>query len=238
MPRRSARFVVLLLLVLVAAAGCKQEITSGDYGPVTIGQPKLEALAALKANGLWPIRPILYNERRVENPSQGNLAKIFSDDAGILVWIGEYPGPVSIEFVDSLVSRTWPEYQITPSTPEDTKTEQRELARLKRLIEPSMSKEAVFDALEKFETNFRLTVGNFVVGYRQPRVTITTARALAKDPDYQKLILTNDGWQFHGLEREIWYGLFLSPFQSEVTIYFRNDRIERIEHEHFPFDIK
>ena len=61
MPRRSARFVVLLLLVLVAAAGCKQEITSGDYGPVTIGQPKLEALAALKANGLWPIRPILYS---------------------------------------------------------------------------------------------------------------------------------------------------------------------------------
>ena len=59
----------------------------------------------------------------------------------------------------------------------------------------------------------------------------------ANAPDYRNLILANDGWQFYGLKEEVWYESILSPFQSGVTIYFRNDRIERIEHEYFLLEL-
>ena len=59
----------------------------------------------------------------------------------------------------------------------------------------------------------------------------------ANAPDYRNLILANDGWKFYGLKEEVWYEPILSPFYSTVTIYFRNDRIERFEHWHLPFEL-
>ena len=82
---------VFLLLILLAVAGCKRDIRSGDFGPLTIGQSKLEALAALKAYGLfkgyglWMIEPVPYNSQYVVNPTRDRLAKLFSEDAGIYV---------------------------------------------------------------------------------------------------------------------------------------------------------
>ena len=93
-----------------------------------------------------------------------------------------------------------------------------------------MSRAAVFDVLAEFKSAFGVTVGNFVVGYQQYHIS---GISVASDPDYRKLLLANDGWVFYGLKDELWY----EPFYSDVTIYFRNDRIERIEHQHFPIPL-
>ena len=224
------RFGVFLLLALLAMTGCKRDIRSGDYGPVTIGQSKPEALAALNAHGIWQISPVVYNEQQIKNPSRNDLTKHLSGEAGVLIWIGGHPWPLRIEFVDNLVSKKWPEIRINSTAPEQMKLKGRELARLDQLMKLGMTRQAVFDVLADFKSAFGVTVGNFVVGYQQYRIS---GIPVASDPDYRKLLIANDGWQFNGLKDELWY----EPFYSKVTIYFRNDRIERIEHWHFQFEL-
>lgn len=232
---------VFLLLILLAVAGCKRDIRSGDLGPLTIGQSKLEALAALKAYGLfkeyglWTLEPVLYNSQYVVNPTRDRLAKLFSEDAGIYVLLGGAGVPLRIEFTDNLVARKWPEIDTFVTIHEWVNRQNREYARLDQRIKLGMSREGVFDAIGKIKSSFRVSVSNFVVGYQRFRWMRQRERE-ANAPDYRNLIFANDGWQFYGLKEEVWYESILSPDQSGVTIYFRNDRIEHIEHEYFLFE--
>ena len=223
---------VWLLLILLTTAGCEREITSGDYGPLSIGQLKTEAIEALIAYGkrLTHIHPVPYPKYYIESPSRDDLARHLSSQAGVLVWIGKEPFPLRIEFETDLVSNVWPVYRLYPATAELMKSKRRELIRLRRLIALGMSREAVFDTLTEFESIFEMAVGNFVVGYQKFR---TTRAGFDDDPDYRNLLLANDAWKFRGLKEELWY----EPFYSNVTIIFRNDRIERIMHSHFPFEL-
>lgn len=233
MPRLS----VILTVVLVAVTGCKSEITSGAYGPISIGQSKLEALAALTAHGIWRIGSVLYHGRYINNPTHDDLVKNFSDEAGIQVRIGGYPHPLRIEFIDNLVSKTWPNYQsYTPLDPELI-IKFREMKRLQKLIKSGFTRDAVFGGISKFETRFLQEVRNFVVGENQFREIPPANKVDANDLEYQKLVLFNDGWRFSGLKEEVWYEPILSPVESTVTVYFRNGRIERIEHWHLPVEL-
>ncbi|NKB50202.1 MAG: hypothetical protein GKS02_12670 [Alphaproteobacteria bacterium] len=207
----------------------------GDYGPLSIGQPKLEALNALRANGNWP-NPVVYEEQYIDSPSDSDLATLFPNEAGIVVWIGGYPQPLRIEFDDHLVSNKWPEYDIAPTAPKDLKIKNQEMVRLDRSIEVGMARDTVFDAIANFDTEFEVSVGNFVVGEQKFR-EMRRGEFKKNDPDYRDLILANDGWQFTGLKDQVWYTPIAEPFYSRVTIYFRNDRIERIEHFHLPFEL-
>ena len=61
------RFGVFLLLALLVMTECTRDIRSGDYGPVTIGQSKPDALAALNAHGIGQISPVVYKEQRISS---------------------------------------------------------------------------------------------------------------------------------------------------------------------------
>ena len=230
------RSVAIPFFVLLALAGCKIEITSGEYGPVSVGQTKLEARAALKSQGLWRVHPVVYPKRYINNPTRADLAAQLSEDAGVMVWIGHHPWPLRIEFDGEFVTRTWPDDSISPSAPEHMKVKAREVARLQQRIKPGAHRGQIFDTIAAFETPFDVSVGNFVVGYQRFYV-MDRKEIRANDAQYEELILANDGWRFNGLKDEIWYAPIIEPWTSIVTIYFREDRIERIEHEHFPIEL-
>jgi hypothetical protein len=47
------------------------------------------------------------------------------------------------------------------------------------------------------------------------------------------LLLRTDVWKFDGLDELVWY----DPWYSQVTLYFKNNALERIEHWAFPFEL-
>ena len=72
-------------------------------------------------------------------------------------------------------------------------------------------------------------VSNFVVGEQEWRMSFKgTMTDSARD-----LLLRSDAWKFDGLEDEVWY----NPYYSQVNLFFKNGKLERIEHWVFPIEL-
>jgi hypothetical protein len=222
------RRLLLVLALAGTAIACTKTTTAGSYGPFTIGEDKHVALLKLEALRVGYVEPVPYEAVQINNPTASSMRKL-EDSEGVLVWFEHDPFPLRIEFDGDALVRTWPRMEIEQHSPPDSRRVQGAMSELQRRIEGVPSRQKVFEVICDFASDHETTVGNFVVGEQELRVG---AQPLWTD-EYRGLLLDNDAWRFEGLQDQVLY----DPFYSTVTLYFRKDRLERIEHWAFPFEL-
>jgi hypothetical protein len=165
----------------------------------------------------------------VSNPLRATYEQ-FPDQDGLMIWLKQHPFPLRIEFTNGVVSKTWPQIEVIPSSPPEMQKVETELARLQSTVVPGMTRKEVYDRLAGFDTPFPLTAENFIPGYQEFRV-----KGIPNPwtDEFKALLLRTNTWQFQGLKELLWY----KPYYSTVTLYFHDNKLKRIEHYHFPVEL-
>jgi hypothetical protein len=235
--RFTTRRVILLAVVAVAilagllihySAGTRTT-RYGHYGPLQIGDEKEKTLLRLVQLGVGYIEPLPYESIFIENPSDQDIAKLDQSDGVMVRLSGDY-FPLRIEFVNGQVSRTWPLMETKSYQPANARENTLLYAQLQARLKEGMPRHEAMQSILEFGRAHDIKVENFVAGWQELRIQT--------DPDirsesYRALLLRNDSWEFEGLKEEVWY----DPFYSQVRLFFREGRLQRIEHFVFPFEL-
>jgi hypothetical protein len=223
---------VLLILLSILVGGCAQqtkEVSSGTYGPFSIGENKSSALAKTeRITTLSSVVAVASRELYIENPSQSELHQLDEDD-GILVWVDHHPWPLRIELENNAVAKIWGAPMPCTASKERMNIACTEINRLSAQFSAGMSRQDAYRAIVTFHTSLSKQVGNFVVG---PKELSPAAQATARE--YRNFLLSKNGWQFEGLKE---LPRFNEPFYSTVTLYFRGDRLIKIKHWSAPYEL-
>jgi hypothetical protein len=214
------------LLIGPALAGCTKVVDKGTYGPFRIGESKIEALQQARKLGVH-LTPVVPEPIYIKNPDTDGLVRLNSSN-GILVWLGEHPWPLRIEFTKGHVSAVWPKFPQSSRAPESMQAIESELARLSSMIRVGSTRSYTYKVLLGFRSAYRLDVGTFVVGYQR----FVVANRFA-GPDYDAMLLQNSAWTFDGLKNMVWF----KPFYSRVTLYFKDGKLSSIHHWRFPVEL-
>ena len=224
------KLVKLNLLLFVIGAlilsGCTRTVDVGQYGPFYIGESKPSVLDKILKMNIKPA-PIKYKKLFIDKPSQKDLQKLDNDD-GILVWLDKLPFPLRIVLDRNLVVKTWGSREKCIASVEKMNIACNEIRRLDNTINVGMSREDVYKSLLRFDTKLLMQVGNFVVGYQEYRTGKNTSKN-----GYNALLLSKNAWTFTGLKELLWFG----QFYSKVTVVFKDDKLVKIEHWGFPFEL-
>lgn len=233
----AATITVLILLVLFALGGTKV-ISKGSYGPFTIGEDKSQSAATLERLDVWPPQPLPAHDTLLENPDTNELQRIFSTDAGIVVYFGQPFGvPMRLEFFGDTLDRTWPKFEPKKWSNPNPGYDEIDAAMLafQDQITIGMSRSEVFERIAGNETGLKAYVSTHVA-----RIDIFDAQSYEQrlvDPSYSEFVRDGSGWRFDGLNHLIWYSSFTAPHYSRVSLFFENDRLQRIEHFHGPTEL-
>ena len=192
-----------------------------------MGDEKSIVLAKLEKLRVF-IVPEPYEKLYFDDSSEVSLHRLSSSE-GVLIWLEHNPMPLRIEFSGDKVVRTWPKFQVNPYANANYQRLDATLSELQRQIETGMLKQVVFELISEFGKLHQLAVGNFVVGWQE----FSENPKLIGTQPFRELLLRNDAWSFEGLKDLVWY----KPYYSQVTLYFKDGRLERIEHYKFPFDL-
>ncbi len=224
--RSSSALLCMALLIGLPSAGCTKIVEKGTYGPFEIGESKIEALKQTKGLGVH-LEPVVAEDIHIKNPNMNDLIRLNSSD-GILVWLGGQPWPLRIEFTNDRVSALWPKFDNDAYSPKSKQELDRELARLSSIIKVGSTRIDTYKTLLDFRTSYSLEVGNFIVGYQK---FIEAHRF--EGSDYDAMLMQNSAWQFTGLRDLVWF----NPYYSEVTLYFDGNKLKKIRHWRFPFEV-
>lgn len=218
--------IAIALLLGVGLAGCTKVVDQGTYGPFQIGESKIEALNQAKKLGAL-LTPVTPEDIYIKNPDVNDLIQLNSSN-GILVWLGEHPWPLRIEFTNERVSAIWPKFPQSSYVPKSMQSIERELARLSSLIPVGSTRSDTYRTLLAFRSPYRLDVGTFVVGYQK----FVEAKRF-DGPDYDAMLLRCSAWSFSGLKNLVWF----KPYYSVVTLYFEDGKLKSIRHWRSPFEV-
>lgn len=217
--------ILRLLILTLFLSGCGQqttEISSGSYGPFSIGENKVSALSKLETLvGIPNIGLIPAQSLYLESPTLESMHSLDKDN-GILVWLDHHPFPLRIEFDNDVVINKWGILPCRASV-ERMNIACNEIHRLNYQITIGSSRTGVYKTIITFDTNLSKQAGNFLVGYQEYRINYDKRMSQA----YKDLILANETWEFYGLKELSKYS---DPFNSTVTLYFENNRLSRIKH--------
>ena len=225
------KFKIFILLIIALSlsflGGCTNTIEEGKYGPFNIGESKISVLNKISEMGIKPT-PITYQKIYIESPSLEDFKKLDNDN-GILVWLDKVPFPLRIVLENNKVLKTWGNRtecgefsKKYPNKPCDN------IGKLAAIIKPGKMRNEVYKLLDNFDDGHSMQIGNFVVGYQEFR----TGKNKSQE-EYNTLLLRNNAWSFEGLRDLLWY----DHFYSKVNVYFKDDKLIKIEHEKFPFEM-
>ena len=215
---------ILVLLLVLTISGCSQtiEISSGSYGPFSIGATKQETL--LKIEGMvsiTSIEPITLDNIYVDGPTKQSVHALDNSN-GILVCLDNNPFPLRIEFIGNVVVNKWGANAKCIASNSRMNIACSEIIRLNSKIQIGSNRDEIYKVIIAYDTKLTKQIGNFVVGYQEFRVGKERA-----SQDYRNFILSNDAWEFDGLKELSKYN---NPFESRVTLYFKEGRLSKIKH--------
>lgn len=230
----AATITVLILLVFFALGGTKV-VSEGSYGPFTIGEDKSQSAATMEHLGMWPPEPRPFHDTLLEAPDMTELQRNFSEDDGIVVWFGQASGvPMRLEFVGDTLERSWPIFEPKTWSNPNPGYDEIDAAMLafQNQITIRMSRNDVFERIAGNETGLKAYVSTHVA--RLDNFEAQSYERRLVDPSYSAFVRDASGWSFTGLHHLIWYSSFAAPHYSRVSLFFQNDRLQRIEHFHGP----
>lgn len=230
----AATITVFILLLFFALGGTKVVLT-GSYGPFTIGEGKSQSAATLERLGMWPPEPRPFHETLLKAPNRTELHSNFSEDEGIVVWFGQASGvPMRLEFVGDTLERSWPVFEPKMRSNPNPGYDEIDAAMLvfQDQIAIGMSRNDVFVRIASNETGLKAYVSTHVA--RADVFSGQSYQLRLVDPSYSTFVNDASGWRFTGLHHLIWYSSFVPPYYSRVSLFFENDRLQRIEHFHGP----
>jgi hypothetical protein len=194
---------------------CTRVATEGQVGPFTIGSSKAEVLGVIEKSNVARLTLL----PRVEESLTGFDRKaldVFSDAPGVNVWAHNEPLALEIEFTGNLVVLRNPSLSHFPA----------ELLRLAAKLQPKTTRGQFFDLLASEPVASRLTVAGAVPSGQWVPIPF-------KDSASMQLALKQSKWRFDGLKA-------VCPFQSYYSTFkviFVEDRLVRIEHFCFPYEL-
>jgi hypothetical protein len=205
------------------------EISSGSYGPFSIGEGKLTALGKIeKITSIRSIEPIPQNEIYLENPDLTSIHAVDVND-GVLVWLGHHPWPLRIELRDNVVVNKWGMSDQCRASQPQINLACSEVKRLASKVDIGATRTDFYKIIISFDTKLSKQVGNFVVGLQNFRIGKDNS-----EQAYRELILSNDAWQFEGLKE---LSKYKNPFYSQVTLYFHEGRLIKVKHWSSPYEM-
>lgn len=231
----AATSIAVVLLILFILGGTK-EITTGSYGPFTIGEEKSQSAATLQQLGVWPPQSRPFHDTLLVAPSIAELRRVFSEDGGIVVWFGR-PFPMRLEFAGDTLVRMWPKF--VPKTrsnpnPGDIAIDEAMLS-FQDQITIGMSRSEVFGRIASHGTGLTASVSTHVA--RSDVFRGLSFQQLQNDLSYSEFVYEQSGWRFSGLGHLLWYSGFSTPYYSQVSLFFEHERLARIEHFHGPAEL-
>jgi hypothetical protein len=172
------------------------------------------------------VTPVLATKLYINEPTISILQSL-NNDNGILVWLDHQPYPLRIVIEKDELKRIWGAEFSCVSSQEKSNLACEEVRRLDSLFSVGMKRSEIYSAIISFDTKFVITVGNFLVGVQRG-----SAKGNYSEDEYYALLMSADAWKFDGL-RDL---LLFEHFYSDVTRYFDEDRLSRIEHWRFLFE--
>ncbi len=233
----AATITVFILLLLFALGGTKV-VSEGSYGPFSIGEDKAQSAATLERLGMWPPAPRPFHDTLLEAPDMVELQRNFSEDDGVIVYFGQALGvPMRLEFIDDTLDRSWPIFEPKTSSIPNPGYDEIDAAMLafQEQITVGMSRNDVFERIAGNETGVKAYVSTHVA-----RVDIFDTQPYERrlvDSSYSDFVHDTSGWSFTGLHHLLWYSSFVTPYYSRVSLFFENNRLQRIEHFHGPTEL-
>ncbi len=231
--------IIAFILLVITALGSTKVITSGSYGPFTIGEEKQKSAATLERLGLWPPTRALPPKRpRLEAPELSDLLRVFGEDEGVMVFLGlPHGSAMRLEFEDDILTRIWPKFAPrTRSNPNPGYDESHDaLFILQGEISIGMSRREAFDRIANDGSGLNVFVSAHVAGedlFRQ-----LSLDEKQNGEAYSDFVYSKSGWQFRGLDHLVWYSVVVAPHYSTVRLFFENEQLLRIEHFHGPIEL-
>lgn len=225
-------FIIILCMML---NGCFEEtkiITSGDYGPISIGDHKSILLEKVeKFVSISSIHPVVSEIIYLESPNIDTLQKL-NNENGIEIWVNKVPFPLRIEFLENKVVNIWGATNRCIASKEAMNFACNKTFLISNLINIGDSRETVYRVISNNQNDCDIQVGNFVVGYQEFRIRRNNK---SKDSDeYKELLMANDAWKFNGLKS---LSKYHDPYYSDITLYFNNDKLIKIVHWSSPYEM-
>jgi hypothetical protein len=194
---------------------CTHVATEGRVGPFAIGISKVEVLGLLEKSNVSTLTLL----PKVEEPLRGfdrRALEVLSDAPGVNVWAHKEPLPLKLEFTGEHVALLNPSLKYFPV----------ELQRLAARLQPKTTRSQFFDLLAAEPAESRLTVAAVV-----PRGDYVSLPF--KDSASRQLSLAQSKWRFDGFKAICPF----QPFYSTFKVVFADDRLVRIEHFCFPYEL-
>lgn len=202
--------------------GCTKTIDNGTYGQFIIGESKTSVLNKILELNIKP-SPITFENIYINNPTEGDFETLDNEN-GILIWFDQDPFPLRIILSENAVLKTWGSSGVCRASKEKMNVACNEIKRLGNLIHSGIARDALYKLLNGFDSSLSMQLGNFVVGYQSFRVNKN-----APQKEYQALLLSNNAWSFTGLRDLLW----LNHYYSNVKVYFKDEKLIKIEHWRF-----
>ncbi|WP_028956093.1 hypothetical protein [Sulfitobacter sp. 20_GPM-1509m] len=228
---------VVVMLVLFIIGGTKV-VSTGSYGPFTIGEEKSRSASTLERLGVWPPQPVPFHNTLLEAPTIAELQRIFSEDNGIVVWFGQSAGvPMRLEFAGDTLDRMWPTFEPRRGSNPNPGYDAIDDAMLsfQNQIAIGISRNDVFERIASQDTGLTAYVSTHVV--REDTFDDLSYEQAQVDPSYSGFIYEQRGWRFTGLDHLLWYSGFATPHYSRVSLFFDREKLARIEHSHGPIEL-
>ena len=185
-------------------------IARGALGPFRIGRDKQQLLDELPADGVQRITLVTAHRGSV-SVTDPDAENVIESSDGFLVRATDLPDPLRVEFTDGTVSR------IAGGAPE--------LDPLRAALAPGHSRAEVLRALRAQSRRIALEVEAFVPD--------GDSVALPPAPDVRMRVLNENRWRFDASPSLCGF----DAFYSEVELIFEADRLVRLEHFCFPYEL-
>lgn len=229
--------IAVVMLVMFIIGGTKV-VTTGSYGPFTIGEEKSRSAATLEHLGVWPPQSAPFHNTLLEAPSIAELQRVFSEDNGIVVWFGQSFGvPMRLEFAGDTLDRMWPNFaprtRSNPNPGYDAIDDA--MLSFQNQITIDMSRGDVFERIASQDTGLTAYVSTHVA--RADTFRDLSYEQLQDDQSYSGFVYEQSGWRFIGLDHLLWYSGFATPYYSRVSLFFDREKLARIEHFHGPTEL-
>lgn len=189
---------------------CTHVIAHGGLGPFLIGEDKQQVLETLRAEGIHNIA-LVSAYRDAFDVTDGDAEDLIRTSEGILVRAGDLPDPLRIEFAGPTVVHVFGGAS--------------ELATLRAKLAAGQSRDAVITTLRSETRRFGLKIEAYV-----PQGE-TVALPLA--PEARRRVLGENHWRFDAAPALCGF----EAFYSQVELIFEGDRLVRLEHFCFPFEL-
>lgn len=233
-----AAISIAVVMLLMFILGGTKVVTTGPYGPFTIGEEKSRSAATLERLDVWPPQSAPFHDTLLEAPSTTELQRVFSEDNGIVVWFGQSFGvPMRLEFAGDTLARMWPTFApktwSNPNPGYDAIDDA--MLSLQDQITIGISRSDVFEWIASHDAGLAAYVSTHVA--RADTFRDLTYEQLQGDPSYSEFVYEQSGWRFTGLDHLLWYSGFATPYYSRVSLFFERERLARIEHFHGPTEL-